>query len=238
VSPVSKAPASRKAPKPIKPPERIQTERLVLRPWRPTDAPLLKAVIDGNLEHLRAWMPWAKDEPSPVEVIEQRIEKFDRSFRAGSEWGYAIYSRDESALYGGAGLHPRIGPGGIEIGFWLHKAWTGKGFATEAIKALTEAAFALPTIERVEIRCDPRNTRSAAVAQRAGFRHATTLEKNTLDPGGAPRDTMVWEQTRSRAVAKVEESSAPGRKPSLYWWLLSILILATVIGIALLGKRG
>lgn len=196
--------------RPVKPPERIQTARLVLRPWRATDAPVLRAAIDGNLQRLQAWMPWAMQEPSSLHVIEQRIDKFDRGFRSGIEWLYAIFSYDESALYGGAGLHPRIGKGGVEIGYWLQQAWTGKGFATEAVKALTEVGFTLPDIERVQIRCDPRNTESAAVARRAGFRHVTTLEKDTLDPKGAPRDTMVWELTRSRAVPRVE--SVPRRR--------------------------
>src|SRR5678815_5969902 len=55
-------------------PDRIVTSRLVLRPWSVADAPVLKALIDANLEHLRAWMPWALNEPSPVEAVAQRIE--------------------------------------------------------------------------------------------------------------------------------------------------------------------
>ena len=42
---------------------RIHTQRLVLRCWQPTDAPLLKAAIDASLEHLRPWLPWAQHEP-------------------------------------------------------------------------------------------------------------------------------------------------------------------------------
>jgi len=51
----------------------------------------------------------------------------------------------------------------------------------------------------VEIRCDPRNRRSIAVARRAGFRHVRTLVGDALTPSGASRDTMVWVR------------SAPGR---------------------------
>jgi RimJ/RimL family protein N-acetyltransferase len=50
-------------------------------------------------------------------------------------------------------------------------------------------------LSRVEIRCDPRNTASAAVPRRLGYRHVTTLEANVLTPAGEPRDTMVWVQT-------------------------------------------
>jgi RimJ/RimL family protein N-acetyltransferase len=45
---------------------RIHTQRLVLRCWHPTDAPLLKAAIDASLEHLRPWLPWAQYEPTDL----------------------------------------------------------------------------------------------------------------------------------------------------------------------------
>ena len=62
------------------PPYRIETERLVLRCWDPRDAPLLKDAIDSSLDHLRPWMPWAREEPKPLEETlnhrgaENRIE--------------------------------------------------------------------------------------------------------------------------------------------------------------------
>ena len=56
-------------------PYRIVTERLVLRCYDPTDAPLLKAAIDGSLEHLRAWMPWAYDDPVPLGQMAERLRQ-------------------------------------------------------------------------------------------------------------------------------------------------------------------
>jgi RimJ/RimL family protein N-acetyltransferase len=40
-------------------------------------------------------------------------------------------------VIGSSGLMRRIGPGGLDIGYWLHPAWTGKGLATTAVAALT-----------------------------------------------------------------------------------------------------
>lgn len=45
----------------------------------------------------------------------------------------------------------RIGPGGLETGYWVHQAHTRRGLATAAAAALTDAALALPGIDRVEI---------------------------------------------------------------------------------------
>lgn len=165
----------------------------MLRAWRRTDAPLLKAAIDDNLEHLRAYMAWARKEPSSLQIIEQRIDKFDQRFRADSEWSYAIFSSGEKMLYGGAGLHRSTEKGALEIGFWLGKGWTRQGYATEATKALLDVAMKLPGITRVQIRCDVRNTTSSAVAKRAGFSHVDTIKNHVYEPGVPPRDTMVWE---------------------------------------------
>jgi RimJ/RimL family protein N-acetyltransferase len=177
-------------------PKRIETQRLALRPWEIADAPILKRAIDGNLEHLRAWMPWAMEEPSPVSVIEQRIGRFRVDFAEGTEWLYAIFSRDESVFIGGCGLHPRIGPGGLEIGYWVQSAHTRRGFATEAAAALTRVALHAPGIERAEIRCDPRNLVSAKVPRRLRYRHVRMIKDDTTTPTGEPRDTMVWELTQ------------------------------------------
>lgn len=173
----------------------IRTERLLLRPWRVADAPRLKDAIDRNLAHLRAWMPWAMDEPSPLNVIEARILKFEQDFAAGADSVYAIFSPDESQVLGGTGLHPRI-EGGVEIGYWLDHRQTGCGYATEAARALTAEAFAHPEIVRVQIRCDPRNRASAGVPARLGFVHIETLIGDAQAPDGRERDTMVWELRR------------------------------------------
>lgn len=183
----------------LRPPRaRIASERLILRCWAPPDAPLLKAAIDENLAHLRAWMAWAMTEPSPLEVIEERVARFRDAFHAGHEFPFAIFDRDERELMGGIELSRRIGAGGMELGYWLRADRTGRGYATEATDALAREAFQRCRAQRVEIRCDPANAPSAAVARRLGFRHVITLEANATTPDGRPRDTMVWEATRPR----------------------------------------
>jgi RimJ/RimL family protein N-acetyltransferase len=177
-------------------PDQIETARLVLRRWRPEDAPRLKALVDANLDHLRPWMPWAMQEPSPVEVIGERLERFERHHRDGLEWTMAICLAGDDTLIGGAGLHPRIGPNALEIGYWIAEPHTRRGFATETAAALTATAFAMPHIEHVEIRCDPRNVASARVPAKLGYRHSETLTANTVTPTGEPRDTMIWTITR------------------------------------------
>jgi RimJ/RimL family protein N-acetyltransferase len=185
-------------------PSTLETGRLSLRAWDPSQTVAMKTAIDANLEHLRPWMPWAMNEPSPLGAIETRLIKFAADFVTGPDWGYAIFQRGADAMIGAIGLHARIGPRALEIGYWIDGRLTRRGFATEAADVVTRMVLALPDVERVEIRCDPANVASAAVPRRLGFRYVTVLEKNATTPTGEPRDTMVWEMTRAELPPREE----------------------------------
>ena len=183
-------------------PRELSTPRLALRRWHKSDAAALKSVLDANLVHLQAWLPWAMAEPSPRHVLEERLDLFARQFDAGDQWLFGIWSRPGGELLGGIGLHPRIGEDALEVGYWLQRHATGRGFMTEAADALTRLALQQPGIERVEIRCDPENAASAAVPRRLGYRCLRTIPNATIKPSGAARDSMVWEITRDELLRK------------------------------------
>jgi len=86
----------------------------------------------------------------------------------------------------------RVGPGGLEIGYWTHKDAIGKGFATEATSAMIRVAFEIEKIKRVEIMCAPENKASASIPARLGFTHEATLKKRAVDSEGETRDLMIW----------------------------------------------
>ena len=115
------------------PPYRIETERLVVRCWHPRDAALLKDAVDSSLEHLRAWMPWAHEDPQPLPQKVELLRMFRGQFDLGQNFVYGILSRDESEGVGGTGLHPRAGLDGVlEIGYWIRESRAGQGLGTEA----------------------------------------------------------------------------------------------------------
>lgn len=171
---------------------RIHTERLVLRCWYPADAALLNEAIGSSLEHLRPWMPWAKHEPETLDAKVQRLRQFRGEFDLDQDYVYGILNQEETAVLGGAGLHTRRGEGVLEIGYWIHVDHLSQGLATEAAGALTQVAFRVNQVGRVEIHCDPTNVRSAAVPRKLGFVHEATLRHRTVTTDGAPRDSMIW----------------------------------------------
>jgi RimJ/RimL family protein N-acetyltransferase len=175
------------------PPYRIRTERLTLRCWEPGDAPLLKDAVDTSLDHLRPWMPWAAEEPKPVEEKADLLRTFRGRFDLDEDFVYGIFAPDEQEVIGGSGLHTRVGPRALEIGYWIRASRTGNGYAREATAALAKAAFRVCAVDRVEIRIDPANEASLRVPRALGFAEEATLRRRL--PAGADdiaRDCVVF----------------------------------------------
>ncbi len=173
----------------------IYTPRLVLRCWKPADAPLLKEALDSSLDHLFRFALWSRTEPSSVDSIEARLAGFAADFRSGKDFVYGIFNRDETAVLGGTGLHPRNDPHDREIGYWLRQSATGQGLITESTAALTTVAYATWPLETVTIVCDPDNHRSAAVPRRLGF-SCKGLVPTRQEASGRDLD-LVFQVTRA-----------------------------------------
>jgi RimJ/RimL family protein N-acetyltransferase len=167
---------------------------VTLRRWRAADADTVYQVVMQSLAHLLPWMPWASGYSRDDAV--RFTAQSEQDWSSGVAYQYAITTDD--AVVGSCGLMRRIGLGGLEIGYWLHPAYTGRGLATAAAAALVGQAFALPDIDRVEIVHDEANTASSRVPRRLGF---TEIERRTRVRGAAaPGEVgveVVWRLLRS-----------------------------------------
>ncbi|MFN0009430.1 MAG: GNAT family N-acetyltransferase [Planctomycetota bacterium] len=171
---------------------RIETERLVLRCFDPKDAPALKAAVDASIDHIRPWIPWARDEPQTLDQKVETLRNARGQFDLGRDRLYGVFDRSESRLLGGVSLHDRAGEGARELGYWIAKEHARQGFTTEATSALVRTAFEIDLLERVEIHCEPENGPSVAVARKLGFRHDGTLRARFPRRDGPPASCMIW----------------------------------------------
>ncbi|MFL5953590.1 MAG: GNAT family N-acetyltransferase [Gaiellaceae bacterium] len=183
-------------------PYRIETERLVIRCYDPRDAAQLKDAVDRSREHLWPWMPWTPAEPEPLDDVVERLRSFRAQFDADENWIMGIWSRDESRLLGGTGLHPRGGEGSLEIGYWVAVDAIGQGIATEVTAVLTRVGFELIGLDRVDVQVEPPNERSAKVARKLAFTYEGTLRRRLPRREGEPRaDSMVFTMLREELGA-------------------------------------
>ena len=174
-----------------KPAYRIETKRLVLRCWQPADAVLMQEAAAVSKEHLLPFMPWAVNEPEPVEAKIERIRNFRARFDRGEDYVYGVFNPEETRALGGSGMHTRIGEEGLEIGYWIHKDFVGQGLATELSAALTKVAFELYFVQRMEIHCAVENLASAAVPRKLGYVHEATRRRLGFS-NGRMSDSMIW----------------------------------------------
>jgi len=168
----------------------IETDRLVLRPWQTDDLEALHEALCESVAHLKPWIPWATPEAPTLAQAEARLATWLDEFVAGETFLFAVFDRSDSTLVGGIGYFPRIGPGGLEIGYWIRLSRAGSGFATEASRALTDVGLGLPGIDRLEIHMDPTNVSSRRVPEKLGYSLLEIHDDHGAD--GSPRQTAVF----------------------------------------------
>lgn len=169
-------------------PDRIALDEVVLRRFDPTDAPALARAMRESYDHLHPWLAWATTEGVTETGARRFIEIAQSQLAVGTDANFGVFASSGDAeatgpvVLGGCGLHDRVGPGALEIGYWLHVEATGRGLMTRVVGALTELALDRLGCRRVEIHTDVANTASAAVPRRLGY---TLVDvRPTVRPGG------------------------------------------------------
>ena len=174
-------------------PESIETERLLIRAPRAGDGSAVNAAKRETWPALQQWMAWAAGEPSSVEEDEAFARRARAQFIERSDLLYFFLLKDSQEFVASSGLHridwtvPKF-----EIGYWVRSRFEGQGYVSEGVRRLTQLAFDTLGAQRVEIRCDERNTRSRNVAERLGFQREGALRCDARANDGTLRTTLVY----------------------------------------------
>ncbi|MBA2285408.1 MAG: GNAT family N-acetyltransferase [Ktedonobacteraceae bacterium] len=172
--------------------EELQGERVLVRPYRESDARDLFEAVGESREHIRPWLPFA-DAHQSVEESQDWIIHQMANWLLREQVTLGIWEQATNRYLGGIGLHPHNWESRLfEIGYWLRASATRRGYMTEAVRLLTDFALNDLAATRVQIRCDERNMHSAAVPRRLGFVQEARLRNDTLAPDGNLRTTLVF----------------------------------------------
>ena len=151
---------------------------------RVADTADVVAAVEASIEDLRPWMDWAADGVPSESAQREAFRRGEAAFEDGAEFGYVLREVATGEVVGGCGLLPRVGPGGIEMGYWVRSDRHSRGYATAAARALTAASFDwLPEVDRVEIHVDEGNTASAGVPAKLGYRPERREQRERVAPG-------------------------------------------------------
>ena len=166
----------------------LTTERLLLRPFTPGDAPAVHEILrDREVARTTAAIP----HPYPDGAAEGWIRSHAAAHDAGEAVVLAIVPRPEGPLAGSVELRMEPAHRRGELGFWLGSAYWGRGYATEAVDALVRWGIHERGLHRVQAVHMSRNPASGAVLRKAGLRHEGTL-RGHLPRWGVLEDVEVW----------------------------------------------
>jgi RimJ/RimL family protein N-acetyltransferase len=176
-------------------PLRLETNRLILRCPELSDVPFDYQAIKESIKELKPWMPWATDDYT-IETCEESIRNAVAKYITKEDFRMLFFDKESNRLIGSSGLHridwavPKF-----EIGYWCRTSETGKGYVTEVVQALSKMVLETLNAARVEIRCDDLNVKSAAVAERCGYRLEGILKNNERNAKGELRSTRIYALT-------------------------------------------
>lgn len=174
------------------PPEKILTDRLVLRRFARKDAESIVEAVHGSLPDLTRWLPWAhagyaKDDAAAY------IRDSSQSWKEGRAFDYAIRSpNDPSHHLGNISVWhvSRLGRIG-EIGYWVRTDATSKGIASEGTDAMLSLGFSTLNLHKITLRIAVGNDASVRVAEKLGFTREGILREE-LRINGAWVDHVLY----------------------------------------------
>lgn len=144
---------------------RLETERLLVRPWQPADRIAFKGLTEDPevMRFVHGGLPY-----SEVEID----EFFARQARQLAEHDLcmgALIEKSSGRLIGVLGTQPLGTTGDLEIGWWLARDQWGRGYATEGGRAAMQHVLETLGRSRVCAIIDPGNRASVRVVERLGF---------------------------------------------------------------------
>lgn len=173
----------------------IETVRLIIAKTKKDDAHALNKAITDSFDQLHQWMKWATHKPT-ISETQGWLDQAEQLWAEKKQLCFHIFDKQSQQLIGACSFHHIDWENQImQIGYWLRSDATGKGFATEAVIALTNYAFARLGAKTIEIRCDEKNSKSRAVAQRSGYVLKAILENNEKEAQSEQlRNTCVYQR--------------------------------------------
>ncbi len=154
----------------------LETERLVLRPPDLAYAPAIQQLAGAREV---AYNTLLIPHPYP----EGAAEAWLRAPRTENDHVFILTLRDTADVAGVMGLHANPDHKRAEIGYWIAVPYWGRGYATEAARAVVRFAFDGLGLERVFAEVFSRNPASARVLQKVGMRHEGTHRRHIVKWG-------------------------------------------------------
>ncbi len=173
----------------MKPPEHIETERLVLRLPSVADAEAIFTSYAQNEEVTRylVWQPHKH-----IQETKDFLAGCVAAWKKDTRFPYNVTIKETGAVAGM--IEIRLNSFKADVGYVLSPQFWGKGLATEALRSLVEWALNQTSIYRIWALCDVDNPASARVLEKAGMQREGLLRRQIIHPNisDEPRDCYCY----------------------------------------------
>ena len=173
----------------IKPPETLETSRLLLRLPILDDIDIIfrKYAQDEEVAKYMIWRPHES-----VNDTREFILHCIQCWKDKPVFPWIIASKNDNELIGMIEL--RIDKTRADLGYVIAREYWGKGYATEVTKIVVDWALSQDSIFRVWATCDVENIASARVLEKAGMQREGVLRRYLIHPNlsDKPRDSYCY----------------------------------------------
>jgi RimJ/RimL family protein N-acetyltransferase len=191
----------------------LETERLILRAPKLDDAKAVAALANNRkIAEMTALIP----HPYGLDDAKAWIESLAED---GSGWTFAIVAKTEANALVGACGYGRRHDDEPEVGYWIGEPYWGRGYATEAVRALIDHLFSVTDLDAIASGCRVTNLASRRVIEKCGFQWtgAALLRVRALG-ASVPADRFrlerkIWASLRAWGKSGLPKI-APARKKS------------------------
>ena len=157
-------------------PQRLETERLILRRFVIEDADAMYNNWASDKE-VTKYLMWPAH--SSREISQKVLEDWVRSYSEDNYYQWAIVPKDKGEPVGSmAVVRMDEDISMVNIGYCIGNEWWHKGITSEALKAVMDFLFDEADVNRIESRHDPRNPNSGKVMQKCGMKYEGTLRSS------------------------------------------------------------
>lgn len=183
----------------------LHTPRLWLRPLELADAPAVQCLAsDKEIASTTLSIPHPYPDGAAEEWISGHLETLER----GEGIVFGAFERARGELVGACGLTTRQPGATAEIGYWIGRPFWGRGYATEAARAVATYGFDVLGFHRIFAMAFSRNPASSRVLEKLGMRWEGKLREH-IEKWGVFEDAEVY------GLLSAELERSPNLLPSL-----------------------
>lgn len=169
-------------------PAPLRSERLLLRPYRPDDVPVMvEHLNDFEIAKTTLMLP----HPYRTSDAEGWLATHEETFRSGRGEVFAIERSADQQLIGGIDIRINAEHACAEIGYLIYRAYWNQGFASEAARRLVHHGFEDLGLARIHAHHFAGNEGSGRVLQRCGMRFEGVL-RGHIERWGTRHDLVLY----------------------------------------------